>query len=324
MGAHLLTQLTKQNDIVVALKRPASSTLHTEKIFNLKLGEESKDLFKRIRWVDGDILDPWSLSEVMQGITEIYHCAAEVDLRDNNPGSIITTAEKGTENLVNAALALQVKKICHISSVSALGIPVEGNITEESFEDFSFKNSPYAIGKHLAEQQVWRGYAEGLTVVVVSPSIILGPWGNLSNGSISMFSFIDKLSKFYTGGIMGFVDVDDVVNTMLLLMKNGPYNERFILNSENISFKDFFTAIADGIHKPVPKNKLSNFTLKVLQAFNNMVSKQKISSTMVEHATGIHNFSNEKIKKATGYNFIPVRESIANTATYYLHESSRK
>jgi len=324
LGAHLLTELVRQNDPVVALKRPTSSTLRTKEIFDLKFGEESKNLFKKIQWVDGDILDPWSLSEVMQGATEIYHCAAEVDLRDNNPDSIISTAEKGTENLVNAALNIKVEKFCHVSSVSAIGKPEDGNITEECFEYFSFKNSPYAIGKHLAEQQVWRGHAEGLTVVVVSPSIILGPWGNLNNGSISMFSFIDKLSKFYTGGIMGFVDVNDVVHSMTLLMKNGPYNERFIINSENVSFKDFFTAIAEGIHKPVPTTRLSNLTLKLFRFFNNLVSKQKITSTMVEHGTETHNFNNQKIKKAIGYNFIPIRETIANTAKYYLHERGRK
>ena len=122
----------------------------------------------------------------MQGANEVYHCAAEVDLRDKNPNSIIATAEKGTENIVNAALALGVEKFCHVSSVAALGKPVEGDITEDSFEDFSFKNSPYSIGKHLAEQQVWRGNAEGLKVVVVSPSIILvASWSDLSKGSIS-------------------------------------------------------------------------------------------------------------------------------------------
>lgn len=323
LGTHLLTELVKQNKPVSVLKRTASSTLNTEKIFSYKFGEEGKALFQKIKWVEGDIMDPWSLSEIMKGAKEVYHCAAEVDLRDDTPDSIIKTAEKGTENLVNTALALGIEKFCHVSSVAALGKPAEGNITEESFEDFSFKNSPYAIGKHLAEQQVWRAQAEGLKVVVVSPSIILGPWSNLSNGSISMFTFIDKISKYYTGGIMGFLDVTDVVNIMIVLMKNGPYNERFIASSENLSFKDFFTSIAKGINKPLPKTRLSNFTLKIFQKLNNTFSKQKISNTMVEHATEVHNFSNKKVREALNYTFIPVRETIANTAKFYLNERGR-
>lgn len=324
LGAHLLTQLVKQNELVSALKRPASNTLLTEKLFIYKFGEEGKQLFQKIKWVEGDILDPWSLSELIQGVKEVYHCAAEVDLRDENPDSIITTAEKGTENLVNVALAFGIEKFCHVSSVAALGKPLEGDITEEYFEDFSFKNAPYSIGKHLAEQQVWRGNAEGLKVVVVSPSIILGSWSNLNNGSISMFTFTDKISKYYTGGVMGFVDVSDVVAIMLRIMQNGPYNERFIINAENLHFKDFFAMIAKGINKPIPIIRLNNFTLNLFKSINNIVSKQKISSTMVEHATGIHAFSNNKIKGALAYTFMPIAESIAATAKFYLNERGRK
>jgi len=325
LGAHLLTELVKQNEPVSALKRPSSSTLLTEKLFLYKLGEQGKNLFQKINWVEGDILEPNSLSEVMQGVKEVYHCAAEVDLRDNNPDSIIATAEKGTQNIVDASLALGIEKFCHISSVAALEKPVDGDISEECFENpGELRNAPYSIAKHLAEQQVWRANAEGLKVVVVSPSIILGPWGNLSNGSISMFTFIDKISTYYTGGIMGFVDVSDVVNIMLILMKNGPYNERFIVNSENLSFKDFFTAVAKGINKPLPKVKLGNFTLKLFQFINNLISKQKISSTMVEHATGTHNFNNKKVKEVLNYAFIPVADSVAATAKFYINERRGK
>src|SRR5579863_5180681 len=94
LGAHLLTELVKQNEPVLALIRPSSNTLNTEKLFLWKFGTEGKILFKKIRWIQGDILDSWSLSDALKGINEIYHCAAEVDLRDNNPDSIITTAEK--------------------------------------------------------------------------------------------------------------------------------------------------------------------------------------------------------------------------------------
>ncbi len=324
LGGHLLSELVKLNEPILALKRPTSKTINTEKLFSYKFGREGASLFKKIQWVDGDIMDSWSLSEAMQGATEIYHCAAEVDLRDDNPDSIISTAEKGTENIVNAALSSGVEKFCHVSSVAALGNPPEGMITEESFEDFSFRNSPYAIGKHLAEQQVWRAHAEGLNVVVVCPTIILGPWSDLSNGSISMFPFIDKISKFYTCGTMGFVDVADVVEVIIRLMKNGPYNERFNVTSENLNFKDFFSAISNGINKPLPKHELNSFMLKTFQFFNNLASKQKITNTMVEHATGRHIFSNTKVREALKYEFIPVRQTIAATAKYYLNERGNK
>src|SRR4029077_3348947 len=99
-------------------------------------------------------MEIYTIDEALQGVDEVYHCATEVSLRDDNPDEIILTAEKGTENMVNAALARGVKKFCHVSSVAALGENNIGKeITEEAFEEFVFENSPYAVGKHLAETQ---------------------------------------------------------------------------------------------------------------------------------------------------------------------------
>src|SRR5580704_4131243 len=65
LGGHLLTELVKQEEPISALKRAASATTNTEKLFSFKFGDEGKSLFQEIKWVEGDIMDPWSLSEAM-------------------------------------------------------------------------------------------------------------------------------------------------------------------------------------------------------------------------------------------------------------------
>jgi len=317
-----LAELVKGDVPIKALKRSKSSTLNTEKFFNYKYGAEGKTLFSKIQWVDGDIMDIYSLEEAMEGVKEVYHCATFVSLRDENPDEIIITAEKGTENMVNAALNKGIEKYCHVSSIAALGMPINGTeITEECFEEFSFTNSPYAIGKHLAEAEVWRAGAEGLNIVVVLPSIVVGSWPDKDNGSMGFFSFVKKNSKFYTGGTMGFVDVKDVVGTMQQLMKENHFNERYIVSSENLSFHDFYTWIAQSIGKPIPTTKLNNFTLKLFQLLYNIGAKNKISSTMIEHATGVHIYSNKKVSEALkGYNFTPIKETIEQTGKFFLNE----
>ncbi len=147
-------------------------------------------------------MDIYSIEEALDGVSEVYHCAANVSLRDENPDEIILTAEKGTENMVNASINKGIKKFCHVSSIAALGLPVNGTeINEECFEEFSFTNSPYAIGKHLAEAEVWRAHAEGLNVVVVSPSIVVGPWTDKHNGSYGFLFFYKKeLEVLYEWG----------------------------------------------------------------------------------------------------------------------------
>src|SRR5204862_1154488 len=105
-------------------------------------------------------------------------------------------------------------------------------------------NSIYSISKYNAEREVWRGVQEGLNAVIVNPSIIIGP-GNWTTGSSNIISSASKGMKYYTHGVTGFIDVRDVSRCMILLMENEIKNERFILCSENIAYKDFFDTAHD-------------------------------------------------------------------------------
>ena len=63
-----------------------------------------------------------------------------------------------------------------MSSVAALS-PLEGEIMNESSDwNSDQKNNDYTISKHGAEMEVWKGTQEGLKVVIVNPSIVLGSY----------------------------------------------------------------------------------------------------------------------------------------------------
>jgi dihydroflavonol-4-reductase len=316
LGAYLLAELTGQDKPVKAMKRAKSSTAYVERIFEMKFGAEAKAKFLRIRWVEGDIMDVYSVEEAMADVDEVYHCATEVSLRDDRPDEIILTAEKGTANVVNIALEKGVKKFCHVSSVSALGEDDKGkDITEEAFEEFQYSNSPYAIGKHLAEAQVWRAHAEGLNVVVVCPTLIMGPWPG-KKGTMSFFHFLKKSHSFYTTGSMGFVDVKDVVNIMLRLMNENKMNGRYIVTAENIAFKDFFADVTKSMGLKPPGIRISKTGLNVFRVINNIIGGDKITSTMVDHSSGTFNYSNNKVVKDLDYKFRPIKNSIEEMAKF--------
>jgi dihydroflavonol-4-reductase len=323
LGAYLLVDLVRQGKPVRAMKREQSSTKYTEKIFDLKFGKEGKEMFAKINWVNGDIMDVYSVEEAMQGIEEVYHCATEVSLRDEDPDEIILTAEKGTANMVNIALEQKVKKFCHVSSVSALGENDLGKpITEEAFDEFDNPDSPYAIGKHLAEAQVWRAHAEGLNVSVVCPTIIMGPWPG-KKGSMSFFHYMKRSPKFYTTGTMGFVDVHDVVAIMERLMNENKMNERYLVNGENISYHSLFTDINASMGIKGPSIKITKPILKVFRIINNIFGKFKMTGTMIDHSSGQFIYSNKKVCEALNYKFIPVKQSIAEMGNFMINGTTK-
>src|ERR1051326_475320 len=124
IGSHLLFELVKNGEHVRALKRKNSNIEEVKNIFSY-YSEKSNELFSKIEWVEGDLLDIISLHEAMKNISHVYHCGAFVSLNQQYREKIIQTNVSATANMVNAALENKIQKFCFVSSVAALGIEYE-------------------------------------------------------------------------------------------------------------------------------------------------------------------------------------------------------
>ena len=131
VGAHLLFELTTAGKSVKALKRKTSNLQQVLKTFSY-YSENSKELFDKIEWVDGDILDYFTLEKLLKGVTEIYHSAAIVSFQAKERYKMIANNVEGTANLVNAANENGVRKICHVSSINNYH-NILGNLSLSSF-----------------------------------------------------------------------------------------------------------------------------------------------------------------------------------------------
>ncbi len=328
VGAHLLFELTSSGKKVRALKRKNSNLQQALKTFSW-YSENAETLFSLIEWVDGDLLDYFGLEKTLEGITEIYHCAAIVSFDPKERKKMISNNVEGTANLVNAALENGVKKICHVSSVAALGHFENGQpITEETNWVPSKKISAYSESKFFSETEIWRGIEEGLEAVIVNPSIILGP-ANWETGSAKMFKTVWEGMKFYTRGVTGFIDVKDVVKAMILLMEDSNFetakNNRFLLSSENISYGDVFFQIADALGKPRPKFYANSFLLGSVWRAARFVSFLTGKSPLITRETAanarrIRKFDGSKITRLFGFQYQPVSQAIQQTANIFKTE----
>ena len=322
VGAHLLYQLTQKEVKVRALRRTTSSISQTEKIFSFYTSQPEK-YYSKIEWVEGDILDIDSLLQAMNGIEKVYHTAAMVSFNPKDKAEIMETNVTGTANVVNACLGKKIKKLCYVSSIAALGRAGNNGITTEKSEwKKDQKISSYSLSKYEAEREVWRGMAEGLKAVIVNPAIILGA-GNFNTGSSRMFQTVYNGLKFYTRGVNGFVDVNDVVKAMILLMESNISGERFLLNSENISYKQLFEMMARPLGVAAPKYQagsfLSELSWRILKAKSLITGKSPlITKQTARTANRIYHYSNKKFVEATGMHFAPMAESIERTAKIFL------
>ena len=328
VGAHLLFELTNSGQAVKALRREQSNTTWVKKIFSYYT-EQVDELFDRIEWVEGDILDYLSLEDALKGVSCIYHCAAMVSFHGDDHDMMLNNNVKGTGNLIDAAIHNGVSRFCHVSSIAALGKTQDGSeINEETYWTPSKRKSGYSLSKFFSEMEVWRGIEEGLDAVIVNPSIIMGP-GNWDIGSPKLFQSIFKGLKYYTKGISGFVDVRDVVKAMILLTGETQFelvkNQRFILNAGNMSYQDFFNTIADGLNKPRPRSFASDIKLhiawRMARAASFFTGKRPMITREAVTGTNQNNhYSGEKISRTTGFKYRSLEKSISNIAEIFLKD----
>jgi len=323
VGSHLIFDLVNSGKKVRGLKRSTSKLTNVENIFSLYSDGENR--FNEIEWVNGDVLDIFSLEDAMKGVEYIYHCAAIVSFSPQHKTTMMNINIEGTANVINTALELGIKKICHVSSIAALGREDSGDvISEKTLWKTSRKNSMYAISKYGAEREVWRGTIEGLNAVVVNPSVILG-CGDWSTGSLKIIKLVWKGLKFYTNGSNGFVDVKDVTRSMIGLMDSNINNERFIISSGNLSYKDIFTKMAKYLNKKPPYIFVNSFfsnigwrVVKILCILTNRTPT--VTMETARTANQKYRYSNEKIKKALNFEFTPIDKTIQDTCHSFLKD----
>jgi len=330
VGSHLLYQLLSSGQEVKALKRKTSDLQQVKKVFSY-YSENGEKLFRQIEWLDGDILDYYGLEKLLKGVGEVFHCAAIVSFNPKERSLMIRNNVDGTANLVNAALENGVKKFCHVSSVAALGKAENGYLVNEKTNWVPVKRiSGYSESKFFSETEVWRGIEEGLDAVIVNPSIVLGP-GNWNSGSSQIFKTVWDGMKFYTRGITGYVDVNDVVQAIVKLMGDETFhkykNQRFLLNADNLSYQNVFSQIAEALGQPQPKYYASPFLLAFVwraAAFYGWISgnPSAITRETASSSASVRKFDGSKITSELNFEYKPVSESIKQTSAFLKKDYS--
>lgn len=320
VGSHLLLQLLENGEDVRALYRNQENIQKTKAFFNWK---NQSDLFEKINWIQGCITDVPSLEEVFKDIDYVYHCAALISFDPNDEEKLRKTNIEGTANIVNFSLANNVKKLCYVSSIAALGDLQEHEtiITEVTDWNPEKPHSDYAITKYGAEMEVWRGQEEGLDTIVVNPGVILGPnfW---QNGSSEIFRKIKKGLPYYTKGSSGFISAEDVAAIMYFLMKSDIKKERFTLVAENLSYQKLSNSIADSLQVKRPNMSvqpwMTNLAWRIDWLFSTLFfRKRKLSRAMAKSMHTETLFDNSKIRKACNIEFASLDEYIKKVSATY-------
>ena len=317
LGSYIIKLLVEKGYRVRAIRR--SSKLPTWM---------DESVFKNVEWVEGDVLDVVALEEAMEGVEAVIHSAAVVSFLKKERKTMYQVNIDGTTNVVNVMLEKNINRLVYISSVAALGRTAGGgHVNEERKWEESKINTHYSITKHKAEMEVWRGISEGLNAVILNPSTILG-FGDWTTGSCAIFKNIQKGISWFTPGINGFVDVEDVAKATMQILESEITDQRFIVNGHTWPFKKLQETIAENFGKKKPTRAANPFLLGIawrIEKIKSLLTGQKplLTKESAKVACSQTWFENEKLLNALpGFTYRPLEETIKKACDQYKQIAS--
>lgn len=326
VGAHLVAKLLHTEQRIKALFRSEDSKAITKKILSYYWPDNTDAYFSKIIWFQADLADIPALTDSFHGVSHVYHCAGLISYDPKDYQLLQKVNSEGTATIVNLCLSFEVEKLCHVSSIAALGKEPNGQpITEKPDFEHDGKQSSYALTKYGGEMEVWRGSQEGLDVVIVNPGIIIGA-GSWDSGSGLLFKKIADGLQYSFPKVTGFVGVEDVVEIMISLMQKPVKNERYVLVAENLSFKQVLFEIAENLHHPPPKKELKpwmvflgwlfQWTGSKLFGTKRQITKQSIKGLFDTSSV----YDSTKIKEELDFQFRDIKRVIHKTSLQFLQE----
>jgi nucleoside-diphosphate-sugar epimerase len=203
--------------------------------------------------------DQWVLEDTLKEVDYVIYLHALVEYSSKAKNELFNENVLFLRDVLDCCIHQEKKGFIYCSTTEALDRPIHPQPIKE--EDTWQKNkgrSEYSKSRFLGELEVWRAMAEGLNVLVLSPTNIVAK--NTNNQIVNyLLKLNDNNSNSCPTGSGGFIDVRDVAQFILQAGSNDLcWNEKYIINSENMSYMTFLQKLnPTKRYNPQSNNKYS-------------------------------------------------------------------
>ncbi len=221
----------------------------------------------RVEWVKGDVRDEASVARAMEGIEGVYHLAGLVSRDPREAHKMYELHVGGTRAVLDAAERAKVRRVILASSSGTIGVSKERRTATEA-DDYPIETVgrwPYYLSKIYEEKLALERARRGLPVVVLNPSLLLGPGDARLSSTHDVYKFLHGRIPALPGGGLSFIDVRDAAAAFVAALDKGHPGERHLLGACNIEFSDFFARLSRLANVPMPPLRLPS-KLKVVAA----------------------------------------------------------
>ena len=303
VGANLVRALLERHFKVRALVRPSSALKALEGL--------------DVELVQGDVRDPSSIRRALKGCSLVFHAAALYAFNVRPRSLVYEINVGGTRNVLQAALDLGAERVVHTSSVAALGGARDDSPLDERVE------TPWLLGdyqrsKYLAERVALEFVQKGLPVVIVNPSMPVGPYDVKPTPSGRVIvDFLNRKMPAYADARLNVVDVEAVALGHVLAAEKGRAGERYVLGGENLTLEQLLQKLSRITGLPAPKVKLPYGLLFPLAALGTLTGSPRLNLESLRMARYHPYVRSDKAARELGFPVKPIDEALRKAVKWF-------
>jgi len=196
--------------------------------------------------IRASLSDPEALSPALDGVDAVLHLAGQVSFDPVDPAGMYELHVQATRRLLEACAAKGIARVVLASSSGTIAVSKDERVATEA-DDYPIAvvgGWPYYLSKIYQEKAALRIHRDtGLPVVILNPSLLLGPGDARLSSTDVVFKFMERRIPAMPTGGLSFVDVRDVARAFAAALSKGRAGERYLLGGANMTFKELFARL---------------------------------------------------------------------------------
>jgi dihydroflavonol-4-reductase len=219
-----------------------------------------------IEWVSGDLSDSASLVTAMRGCPLVFHAAGYYPHRARNIWETVRHGVTGMRNVLAAAATASVKRLVYTSALTTVGPPADPThlAGERDLYTPGSAPNPYLEVKWAMEMEAMRAAAQGLPVIVMLPTAVLGPGDVKPTTSSLLLMAAQGRIPGYVEGTINVVDGRDVAAGHVAAARRGRPGQRYLLGGHNMTIREVLTVAAEIAGRKPPRVKLPPWLVRAV------------------------------------------------------------
>jgi len=310
IGSAIVRELIKDGEDVRVLIRKTSDTRNIDNL--------------DVEVVYGDIRDGDSMAKALRGVETLYYTAAYFSHWAPDKNVAYEVNVEGTKISMAAALKAGVQKVVYTSTNNTMGAHGAEKPADEAAEFNHWDtHDHYSISKYLGEIEARKFIDQGLPIVIVNPTIVIGARDIKPTPSGQLILAVARggLPGYVEGGV-NIIDVEDVARGQILAAKKGRVGERYLFGNENMTVSDYFKLISEvaGVKPPALKIPYHlALVITYLYELEAYFTKKPPASTASELKIGrkYEYYDCSKAVRELGLPQTPVRTSIEKAINWF-------